>query len=142
MLFKACSVHSSKLVKVQSLFSLYSSSAIGDNDTSQPIRLQEPKLPDLESDLHVEHAELIEAIEKDFADDAELPCCSCERLFQRKKVTKLTKFHSNVWKSLKCFISQVNPSAGVQTHYVCQFCRPKLNGNTMPNQCILNGFSG
>ena len=42
-------------------------------------------IPDLEFDLHVEHAELIEAIEKDFGDDAEFPCCSCERLFQRKK---------------------------------------------------------
>ena len=39
------------------------SSAIHD-DTSQPIRLQEPKPPDLEFDLHVEHPELIEALKK------------------------------------------------------------------------------
>ena len=118
VLFKACSVDEA------------CSSAIGpeDDDTSQPIRLQEPKLPDLESDLHIEHAELIEAIEKDFADDAEFPCCSCERLFQRKKVTEFkfsdSKFHSNVWKSLKCYILQVNPSASVYRLTVCQFCRP------------------
>ena len=136
MLFKACSVDEacSSALHV----------GLEDDETSQPIRLQEPKLPDLESDLHVEHAELIEVIEKDFADDAEFPCCSCERLFQRKNVTEFkfsdSKFHSNVWKSLKCYILQVNPSAGGQTHYVCQFCRPKLNGNTMPNRCILNGL--
>ena len=28
----------------------------------------------------------------------------------------------------------------VDRHTVCQFCRPKLNGNTMPNRCILNGL--
>ena len=76
----------SKLVQYEAC-----SNAIGleDDDTSQPIRLQEPKLPDLESALHVEHAELIEVIEKDFADDAEFPCCSCERLFQRKRSQNL-----------------------------------------------------
>ena len=136
VLFKACSVDEacSSAIHV----------SLDDDDTSQPIRLQEPKLPDLESDLHVEHAELIEAIEKDFADDAEFPCCSCERLYQRQKVTEFkfsdSKFHSNVWKSLQCYILQVNPSAGGQTHYVCQFCRSKSNGNTMPNPCILNGW--
>ena len=30
----------------------------------QPIRLQQPNLPDLESHLHVEHAELIANVEK------------------------------------------------------------------------------
>ena len=112
------------------------------DDASQPIRLQEPKHPDLESDLHVEHAELIEAIERDFADDAEFPYCSCDGLFQRKKVTAFkfsnSKFRSNIWKSLKCYILQVNPSPGGQTLCVCQFCGPKLNGNTMANWCILN----
>ena len=49
-----------------------------------PIRLQKPKLPDLESELHINRTELIAELEKKFADDAEFPCCSCERLFQRK----------------------------------------------------------
>ena len=57
------------------------------NVDDQPITLQQPKLPDLESDLHIEHAELIADVEKKLADDSEFPCCSCERLQQRKQVT-------------------------------------------------------
>ena len=57
------------------------------NSEDQPIRLQKPKLPDLESELHINHAELIAELEKKFANDAKFPCCSCERLFQRKQVT-------------------------------------------------------
>ena len=87
VLFKACSVDEacSSAIHV----------GLEDDDTSQPIRLQEPKLPDLKSDLHVEYAELIE---KDFADDAEFSCCSCERLFQRRKVTEFKFF------SIPCFV--------------------------------------
>ena len=111
MLFKACSVDEA------------CSSAIGpeDDDTSQPIRLQEPKLPDLESDLHIEHAELIEAIEQDFADDAVFPCCSCERLFQchSQKVTEFkfshSKFRSNVWNATYCRLILVP----VDRHTMC-----------------------
>ena len=71
----------------------------------EPIRLQQPNLPDLESRLHVEHAELIAEVEKKFSDDAEFSCCSCERLFQRKQVTAFTfsetKFCSDIWIKLK-----------------------------------------
>ena len=76
-----------------------------EDGTTQPIRLQQPMLPDLESDMHVEYAELIADVEKSFADDAEFPCCNCERLFQRKRVTQFTfsaaKFDADVWKALK-----------------------------------------
>ena len=121
---KACA--SNPLPKLRKFVVEACSSAIGpEDDDTQLIRLEEPKLPDLESDLHIEHAELIEAIEKDFADDAEFPCCSCERLFQCKKVTQFkfsdSKFRSNVWKRLKCYILQVNPSASGQTHVCVSF---------------------
>ena len=114
------------------------------NVDDQPIALQQPKLPDLESDLHIEHAELIADLEKKLADDAEFPCCSCEQLQQRKQVTafKLSevKFSSDIWKMLKTHISQMNSDAAVQTHYVCQYCRPILNRNKMPCRCVLNGL--
>ena len=44
-------------------------------------------MPDLESELHINHAEFIAEFEKRFADDTEFPCCICERLFQREQVT-------------------------------------------------------
>ena len=73
----------------------------------EPIRLQQPNLPDLESHLHVEHAELIAEVEKKFYDDAEFSCCSCEWLLQRKQVTAYTfsetKFCSDIWIKLKTF---------------------------------------
>ena len=47
------------------------------------VKLQEQKLSDIESYLHVEYAELIADVEKHFDDDAEFPCCSCKWLFQR-----------------------------------------------------------
>ena len=50
------------------------------------------------------------------------------------------KFSSDMWKALKCHISESNSEAAVQTHYVCQYCRPILNANKMPNRCILNGL--
>ena len=50
------------------------------------------------------------------------------------------KFSSDVWKDLKCYISDSNSEAAIQTHYVCQYCRPILNANKMPNRCILNGL--
>ena len=81
MLFKACSVNEacSSAIHV----------GLEDDDTSQPNRLQEPKLPDLESDLHVEDAELIEAIEKDFADDAEFPAAAVRGYFNGERSQNL-----------------------------------------------------
>ena len=63
--------------------------ADSEDAVDQPIRLQQPKLPDLESHLHVEHAEVIAEVEKKFSDDAEFSCCSCERLLQRNRLLRL-----------------------------------------------------
>ena len=112
-----------------------------EDSDSQPIRLQQPNLPDLETDLYVEHAEVIDKI---FADDAEYPCCSCERLLQREQATKFkssdAKFRSDVWRDLKLHTSQNNSQAALQPHYACQYCRPILNKNNMPCRYILNGM--
>ena len=84
---------------------------------------------------------MIADLEKKLADDPEFPCCSCERIHQRKQVTAFkfheAKFSSNRWKHLK---AKRNPAARTQTHYVCQYCRPKLNADQMPCRCVLNGL--
>ena len=56
-----------------------------DHDSSQPIKLQEQKLPDIESDLNVEYAELIADIEKHFDDDAEFPVAAASGCFSEKR---------------------------------------------------------
>ena len=71
------------LMKACSIDENCSAAGLVDSE-DQPIRLQKPKLPDLESELHINHAELIAELD---ADDAKFPCCSCEWLFQRKQVT-------------------------------------------------------
>ena len=42
------------------------------DDTDLPIGLQQPNLPDLESELHVQYAAIISEVEKKFADDADV----------------------------------------------------------------------
>ena len=124
---KLCAVSYGKLFR--SIDSNEDSCGTADSEDAvhEPIRLQQPKLPDLESHLHVEHAQVIADIEKKFSDDAEFSCCSCERLLQRKQVTAFTfsetKFCSDI---LKTHVSQSNS--------VCQYCRSFLNKNNMP--CI------
>ena len=94
---------------------------------AQAVLYQQPNLPDREAYLHVQYAEVISKLENKMADDPEFPCCSCERLMQRKQVTAFkfsdSKFCSNMWENLKDHISKENPNAGKTTHYVCCYCR-------------------
>ena len=46
--------------------------------------------PHLESQLVITHAGLISRLEKEIDDFPELVCCSCERLHQRKSVTRVS----------------------------------------------------
>ena len=96
---KLCAVSYGKLFS--SIDSNEDSCGTADSEVAvhQPIKLQHPKLPDLESHLHVE-----------LSDDAEFSCCSCERLLQRKQVTPFTfsetKFCSDIWIKLKTRFSE------------------------------------
>ena len=56
---------------------------------AQAVLYQQPNLPDIEAYMHIEYAKLISKLEMKMADDPEFPCCSCERLMQRKQVTDL-----------------------------------------------------
>ena len=106
-----------------------------------PIWLQQLKLPDLEADMYLGYAEMIANLEKKLSDDAEFACCSCERLHQRKAFKfSDQKFSSDLWRTLKSYISEQESSAAGQTHYVCQYCRPILNKNNMLCRCVLNGL--
>ena len=111
---------------------------------AQAVLYQQPNLPDVEVYLHVQYVEVIRKLEKKMADDPEFPCCSCERLMQRKQVMAFKfsdmKFSSNMWRTLKDYISKGNSSAVNDTHYVCSYCQVQLNDEYMPSGCVLNGL--
>ena len=68
-----------------------------------------PGLGCIETHLRVTHADLIAELQSKFQDDAEFPCCCCERLCRRTAVScvdfsKLSKYQTAVWLTLKAHI--------------------------------------
>ena len=118
----------------------------GESDSKKkPLDLQQPNLPDLESELIIDNAEMIFQLDKLLADNPEFACCSCERLFQRKNVTAFfmsdsKKFTSDIWQILKAYMLMCDADATEHKQYVCQYCRPISNRNSIPNRCVLNGL--
>ena len=74
-------------------------------------------------------------------DDAVFPCCSCERLCQRKQVSlfnfSLDKYNTDAWVRLRAHIVENNSTEKL---YICQHCRPFLDKNAIPSRCVLNGL--
>ena len=50
------------------------------------------------------------------------------------------KFTSDMWQILKAYMFMCDADASERKQYVCQYCRPILNRNSMPNRCVLNGL--
>ena len=99
--------------------------------------------PNLESHLLITHAKIIKDFEKEIEDFREHACCSCERLHQRKCVSKIKlsdKLSSEVWPRLTFFITQTN----VHVHgtlYICNYCKPLIKKYILPPRCvIINGL--
>ena len=98
----------------------------------------------IERDLKVTHADLIAELQSKFNDDAEFACCSCERLCQRKKVSRvnfsLETYETDTWQRTKALVLQNGVTE--QLLYICQCCRPFRipNKNTIPARCVLNGL--
>ena len=96
----------------------------------------------IERDLKVTHADLIAELQSKFNDDAEFACCSCERLCQRKQVSSvnfsLDKYKTDAWQRTEALVLQNGVTE--QLLYICQYCRPFLNKNTIPARCVLNGL--
>ena len=100
-------------------------------------------LKSVESRLLIAHAQVISDLEKEFDDDPEHACCSCERLHQRKSVTKVKlsdSLGSKVWPALKAFIVEQNPDANEQVLYMCNYCKALVKKDEMPPRCVLNGL--
>ena len=68
--------------------------------------------PISESQLMIKHAHIISQLEKEIDDYPQHVCCSCERLHQRKFVTRVKlsdNLSSDVWPALKSFMLEHNP---------------------------------
>ena len=100
--------------------------------------------PGLELILKLRHSEHITTLEQEVSDDPEFVCCSCERLFQRKSITRMRncdiKFMSEAWVESKNHPLQYNENINVESLYVCSYCCPILNRNDILCRCILNGL--
>ena len=97
----------------------------------------------LETQLLITHAQTVSQFEKEIDDDPVHPCCSCERLQQRKCVTRVSlsdNLGSKVWPALKAFIVEHNPDANKQVLYMCNYCKPLIKQDILPARCVLNGL--
>ena len=98
----------------------------------------------IETPLLLEHAAVVAKYDKDCEDFANIPCMCCERLCQRKNVSKISlsddKLSSEVWHRLKDFVVSKNPNALNKQNYLCYYCRPSIRDNILPNRCVLNGL--
>ena len=73
--------------------------------------------------------QVISDLEKEIDDDPEHAYCSCERLQQRKSVTRVKlsdHLGSKFWPDLKAFILEHNPDANEQVLYMCNYCKPLI----------------
>ncbi|KAL5503511.1 hypothetical protein EMCRGX_G010470 [Ephydatia muelleri] len=101
-----------------------------------------PGLDCIERHLLITHADLIAELKSKFNDDAEFPCCCCEHLCRRTAVScvdfsNLSKYLTAVWLTLKAHILQ---NSGTEKLYICKYCLPYLNKNTMSARCVRNGL--
>ena len=94
----------------------------------------------IETQLLITHAQTISDFEKEIEDDPVHPCCSCERLHQRKCVSLSDNLGSKVWPALKAFIVEHNPDASKQVLYMCNYCKPLIKQDVLPARCVLNGL--
>ena len=52
----------------------------------------------------------------------------------------INKFTLPMWQKLKQHILEQEKDTNIDSLFVCQYCRPCLNSNSMPSRCILNGL--
>ena len=83
---------------------------------------------------------MIDEFEKDIEDCPEIPCCSCNRLFKRSQVTKVSLSDNlgiNVWPRLEYYILQKDPNVTQDLLYMCTICKSNIRKET---RCVLNGL--
>ena len=109
------------------------------DEQGSPINNSFFRVSNLEATLQLQHALVISQLEKEWNDDAEYVCCSCECLFQRKAVTRVKfyeDFDSDIGSELKAYILKHTPPGEDETLYMCNYCKPKIKADTMPPRSV------
>ena len=100
--------------------------------------------PNLESQLMIEHAAIVERLEKLTVHFAEHVSESCESLCQRKYVThiKLSEYaiSSEVWLRLLAYVICTNSEASSEQLYIYNYCKPRICLHELPCRYVLNGL--
>ena len=99
--------------------------------------------PTLEVTLYENFEHMIDEFEKDIEDYPEIPCCSCNRLFKRSQVTKVSLSDNlgiNVWPRLEYYILQKDPNVTQDLLYMCTICKSNIRKEKLPARCVLNGL--
>ena len=97
----------------------------------------------LEAQLLISHAELISQLEDEVQDFPEHASCSCERLHQRKSLTRVNlsdELSHDVWPQLKSYTLEQPPDAGDHVLFMCKYCRHMIKQNKLPPRCVINGL--
>ena len=116
---------------------------IGDeNDDDSGVTASEPKPVKLELALRIKHAKIIALYDKAVLDFTQHPCCSCNRLFQKKAGTAV-RFSDKIgtmWGMLEQHILKEDPQAARKKLFMCTYCKTALRRNDMSPRCVLNGL--
>ena len=137
-LMTVCTVYA--LLKIKNSLDVASNSSI---ESKSVIDDSAFKNKILETHLYLNYELLIDEFEKDVGDYPEIPCCSCERLFKRSQVTKVSleqNLGTTVWPILQEYISQHDPNATQHFLYMCNYCKPLIKKEKLPARCVLNGL--
>ena len=106
--------------------------------------LSKLRQPNLKSQIMIEHATVIDSLEKRTEAFAEHVCVSCERLCQIKNVSciELSEdvINVEVWLRLLAYVIYTNPEASSEQLYICNYCKPRIRSNELPCRCVLNGL--
>ena len=99
-------------------------------------------LPESIMALRIKHAKIIALYDKAVLDFAQHPCCSCNRLFQKKAGTAVhfSDKISTMWGMLKQHILKEDPQAARKKLFMCTYCKTALRCNDMSPRCVRNGL--
>ena len=124
------------------LFDTQIESTGDDNADDSSVIASEPKLVKLELALRIKHAKIIALYDKAVLDFAQHPCCSCNRLFQKKAgtVVRFSDKIGTMWRMLKQHILKEDPQAAHKKLFMCTYCKTALRRNDMSPRCVLNGL--